>query len=138
MKKRLTFKIVFVLIFVAGVFAAGPTISDLSVNADNGNALLSWYATGETSQQEFLIQRRESNQISFDVINKVPANGSGHYTYQDNSIYKTSDQVYIYEVTLVDINNPAYYIASSQPASAIIGNISGIKRTWGSIKAMFR
>ncbi len=138
MKKRTLIKFLLFLAFTATIFAAAE-ITSFSVNQDNDNAELSWTTNGqETSQQEFIILRKSANS-SFAYLTTVPTNvnSPGHYQYVDNSIYKTTDQFYTYKVILVDKDNPNYYISSDQ-ANVIIGNISGIKRTWGSIKAMFR
>ncbi len=138
MKKRILIKFLLFLAFTATIFAA-VEITGFNVNQDNDNAELTWTTNSqETAQQEFIIQRKSAN-TNFAYLATVPTNvnSPGHYQYVDNSIYKTTDQFYTYQVILVDKNNPNYYLASEQ-ANVIIGNISGIKRTWGSIKAMFR
>ena len=139
MKKVRLLKFLLFIAFTATIFAAAE-ISSFNVSQDNDNAELTWTTNSqETSQQEFLILRKSGNDNNFNYLTTVPTNLSspGHYQYVDNSIYKTTDQFYAYKVVLVDKNNTNYYISSEQ-ASVIIGNISGVKRTWGSIKAMFR
>lgn len=138
MKKAKLVKFLLFLALTATVFAAAE-ISSFSVSQDNDNAELTWTTNGqETAQQEFLILRSSVNG-SFAYLTTVPVNMSspGHYQYVDNTIYKTTDQVFTYKVILVNNNDTNYYL-SSKEASVVIGNISGIKRTWGSIKAMFR
>ena len=138
MKKRTLIKFLLFLAFTATLFAAAE-ITGFSVSSDNDNAVLTWTTNGqETAQQEFIINRA-SGSGNFVYLTTVPANvnSSGHYQYVDNQIYKTTDQFYNYQVILVDKNNIQNWLSSKQ-AGVPIGNISGIKRTWGSIKAMFR
>ena len=139
MKKRLILKFIIFLCFAAVVYA-GASIYNFSVSQDNDNADLSWTANGETPSMEFIVQRKTSNT---DYVNyaTVKVNDTHSYQYQDRSIYKTTGNTYYYKVLLVDINsaNTANLnIIASSNEKMLIPHVSGIKNTWGSIKAMFR
>ncbi len=138
MKKRTLIKLLLFIAFTATIFAAAE-ITGLNVSSDSDNAVITWTTNGqETAQQEFIINRKSGNG-NFQYLTTIPTNVSspGNYQYIDNQIYKTTDQIYTYQVVLVNKSNTNYYLSSEQ-ANVIIGNISGVKRTWGSIKAMFR
>ena len=137
MKKRLILKTFLFLFIVAIVYAGNATIFNFSVSQDNDNADLSWTANGETSSMQFIIERKTS-QTDFVNIHTVPVNSTHTYQYIDRSIYKTSGISYSYQILLVDINNANNIICSSNEKLLIPNGISGIKSTWGSIKAMFR
>ncbi len=138
MKKRLLIRLLLFLAFTATIFAAAE-ITSFSASQNNESTDLTWTTNGqETAQEEFILNRSSSNG-SFTYLATVPTNinSPGHYQYEDNQLFKTTDQFYTYQVILVDKSDTKNWI-SSQKASVVIGNLSGIKRTWGSIKAMFR
>ena len=59
-----------------------------------------------------------------------------NYEYTDQTAFKTNDQVYKYRIEIVDKDGSLSY---SKEMSVLHNNgISGVKRTWGSIKALFR
>lgn len=62
-----------------------------------------------------------------------PKGPNSSYQFVDKSAYKTSDAFYRYRVAIVD--NSGYTSYSQEIA---VSSLSGVKRTWGSIKAMFR
>jgi hypothetical protein len=126
---------------IATVYAGMAAIYDFNVAQNNDNADLSWTANGETSSMQFIVERKTTN-TDYVNISTVPVNNSHSYKYQDRSIYKTTGITYSYQILLVDINsmstgNPNI-ICSSDEKLLIPNGISGIRSTWGSIKAMFR
>ena len=136
MKKVYT-GILFIIAAVVTVYA-GVTIS-LQVQSQGDIANLTWQASGISlsDQQRFSIQRK-TPQTDYLEIASVPASGSNNfYQYTDKTVYKTTDVMYIYIIRLVDVNNPNFVYGSSDEIR-ISPNISGVKKTWGSIKAMFR
>ncbi len=137
MKKRLILKASLFLFIVAVVYAGSATIYNFNISQDNDNADLSWTANGETSTMQFIVERKTS-QTDFVNIATVPVNSTHTYQYQDRSIYKTTGISYSYQILLVDIDNQSYIVCSSNEKLLIPNGISGIKSTWGSIKAMFR
>lgn len=126
---------------IATVYAGMAAIYDFNVAQNNDNADLSWTSNGETSSMQFIVERKTTN-TDYVNIATVPVNNSHSYKYQDRSIYKTTGITYSYQILLVDINsmstgNPNI-ICSSDEKLLIPNGISGIRSTWGSIKAMFR
>jgi hypothetical protein len=139
MKKRVTLKVIIFLCLAAVVYA-GANIYNFSVSQDNDNADLSWTANGETSSMEFIVERKTSG-TDYAKIATVKVNDTHSYQYQDRTIYKTTGSTYYYKVLLVEINSVNsgnLNIVSSSSEKMLIPHISGIKNTWGSIKAMFR
>jgi hypothetical protein len=64
-----------------------------------------------------------------------PKGSNSLYTYVDRSAYKDTESVYVYRLKILE--------ASSGPSSysneiTVSHSVSSVKRTWGSIKAMFR
>lgn len=133
MEKRLLVKILIILACFATVFA-GANIDLFQATTSGDNTNLEWHTTDETNVQYFIIQRK-TPQTDFVDVAKISPDGSHYYKYEDQSIYKTNDVMLIYQIGVQYYNNPTPIYLRQTSVSM---SISGIKRTWGSIKAMFR
>jgi hypothetical protein len=78
---------------------------------------------------------RATTQTPYAKIETIlPEDGKDFYTYVDKNAYKPIDMVFKYKIIFVEKNGQ-----TSESHEYIVGsNPSGVKRTWGSIKAMFR
>ncbi len=130
----MSIKIIIVLLLAATVFA-GAYIEYFHVTNSGDDVILEWKTASENSVKDFVVQKRTPQSDFFDVATIQP-NSSHLYQYTDKSAYKTTDVIYIYRLKIEDVN-PSVLPTYSDNASVSL-NISGIKRTWGSIKAMFR
>ena len=131
--KYLAIKIFLILTFVSVAFG-GAILNYFEVKSQGDNVQIEWQTGTESNINHYSIQRR-TPQTSFVEIATIQPKGSNSiYTYVDQSIYKTNDVIFIYQLKIVDSDMQATY-SIERSASP---NISGIKRTWGSIKAMFR
>ena len=131
--KFLTIKIFLLLAFVSVAFGSA-ILNYFEVKSQGDNVQVEWQTGTESNINHYSIQRR-TPQTSFVEIATIQPKGSNSlYTYVDQSIYKTNDVIFIYQLKIVDSDMQATY-SLERSASP---NISGIKRTWGSIKAMFR
>jgi hypothetical protein len=121
------------MLFVS-VVMAGAYLDYFHARSEGENVKLEWKTGDETNLRHFVVQRRNPNSSFIDIAT-LPAKGSNSfYTYIDESAYKVTDLIFIYRLKIVDQNNQTSY--SSEVS--VTPNISGVKRTWGSIKAMFR
>lgn len=131
--KYLHIKIFLILIFVSVAFA-GAILTSFVVSSEGDTVKVDWQTGVESDVNYFSILRR-TPQTSFVEISTVKAKGNySNYEYIDQSVYKINTSIFIYKLKIVDNNNTSTY-SSEMSASP---NISGVKRTWGSIKAMFR
>ena len=133
MKNRFLIKILLILALIATAYA-GANITFFQAKASGDNVNLEWQVSDETNVQYYVIQRK-TPQTEFVDVAKIPANGSSDYHYTDQSIYKTNDIYLTYQIGVLYYGNPNTYFLKQSPISL---SISGIRRTWGSIKAMFR
>ena len=126
--------VLFLLICAATVFA-GAYFYDFSVYHDGDNVIITWKTLQESNVKEFVVERSTPQSSFVDIATIQPKGSNSTYTYTDESAYKTSDLVFIYQIKIVgnDPNDVTY----SKPQS-VLQNVSGVKQTWGSIKAMFR
>jgi hypothetical protein len=123
------------VVVVAGVAYAGSGIKDGTLSAySNGNAIvIRWVSEDEKDVRGFSVERRAGANGGYVMLTTphIPAKGNGSpYEFIDNSAFRTSDNIYQYRIIAVG-NGSVYHVTVSH-------HVSSVKRTWGSIKAMFR
>lgn len=131
--KLLLTKVLLILTIVSTVFA-GAFIDYFHARTENENVRLEWKTSTEDNVKHFIIERKTSQSSFVDIATIQPSGDNSLYSYVDESAYKSNDLVFVYRLRIVDSNDQ--YTHSSQVS--VSPNISGFKRTWGSIKAMFR
>ncbi len=131
--KLLLTKVLVVLAFISTVFA-GAFIDYFQARSENENVRLEWKTGSEENLKNFVIERKTSQSSFTDIATIEPKGDNSIYTYIDESAYKSNDLIFVYRLRIVE--NNSQYTHSSQVS--VSTNISGFKRTWGSIKAMFR
>ncbi|MGE5314560.1 MAG: hypothetical protein ACM3Q4_07700 [Acidobacteriota bacterium] len=107
----------------------------LQATSDGNNITVKWGSTDETGIKEFGVERRALSGGDFMLIATVkPKGNSSSYEYVDQSAFKTTDTMYQYriKVTAMDLS-----VSYSDPFQVRHSTSVG-KRTWGSLKAMFR
>jgi hypothetical protein len=116
--------------------------SDLRASQNSSGIVIQWSMSQEDGIKYFSIEKASQVDNSFYQIGTVNATGPGSmYQYLDNSIYKTaSSEIFKYQI--VAVGNDGNTVATSKPISVVFDYYSTftgvVKRTWGSIKAMFR
>lgn len=131
--KNTAVKILLTLALIATAYA-GAKILSFTVTNDNGNVKLEWKTSDEQNVKDFLVQRHAQG-TDWATIGTVQTNSSGDYTYIDSDIYKNNGSTYYYRIGIEDYSGVITYVEYQSPINP---NISSVKRTWGSIKAMFR
>jgi hypothetical protein len=127
--------LVIILLTVAGISVAGG-IRDGSLTAySNGSTItIRWVSEDETSTTGYVIERKSGIDGAFIRLTETPIvpKGSGaSYEFVDNTAFRTTDSFYQYRITAVGSGADPYYVSVNH-------RVSGVRRTWGSIKAMFR
>uniref|UniRef100_A0A832DDY5 Uncharacterized protein n=1 Tax=Ignavibacterium album TaxID=591197 RepID=A0A832DDY5_9BACT len=127
-------KILLFLILIASVYA-GAFIQSITARSDGENIIVEW-KTGEESStlSKFVIERKTPNNGFVEIGTVTPKGSNSFYTFIDNNIFKGNDYIFTYRLKIVDNNSQVSYSTEV----SVSHSISGVKRTWGSIKAMFR
>jgi hypothetical protein len=107
--------------------------------SSNGDIILTWTTVDETGVQRFDVLRASwggSGWSDFVVVGTVDQLKGNNSTYEfiDKSVFKTTAGIYGYRIRIINGQTPA-------PETDIVTvshTSSAAKRTWGSIKAMFR
>jgi len=127
-----------VLIFaVSVVLEASARISEFYAKREKNTVILEWTTEEESNLAKFEIYR-STDQLRWHKIGETRAIGESSqrnvYSFTDNSIFKGAVNTLYYRLVLVEKtgNNQSWDVIAS------VEGQSGIRHTWGSIKAMFR
>ncbi len=135
MKKKL-FKIsIFFLLLSTATLFAGAVLISFTAESDGENIALKWTTTNETNLNYFLVERKAVGG-SFGVVSQpIQAKGdNSSYEFTDENAFKANDVLFIYRLKIVDKDNHSSYSGEV----SVSHSVSSVKRTWGSIKALFR
>ncbi len=132
---RYTFLLVIWGCFSAPAFAQQLQAFSVSADPAGGAIIVKWSTTDESGIVSFDIYRRAGGQGDFIKIGAVPARGvASDYVYADHSVFKVEDGRYEYKLRVM--------LSAAPPVDTKVAEISFLsstaRRTWGSIKAMFR
>ncbi|MBN2103475.1 hypothetical protein JW835_05480 [bacterium] len=111
-------------------------INNFHARRDNDNRIiLEWITESEINVARFIIKRNDQK------IGSVPSKSSNSTTQQfyqfidsNTELLKSSASSLNYSLTIVDVNGHS----EDYPVIASISGNSGIRHTWGSLKALFR
>lgn len=134
-KTNFTLIILAIVFAVTGSILAGAFIISFQVSSINDNIVLEWSTKDENDLDYYAIERRTVKTEFVRLPDRIYPNGNFYYKFVDRSAYKTTDNVYVYRLAIVNKNGT---VDHSGEYSVLHNNVSGVKRTWGSIKAMFR
>ncbi len=125
---------IFVAFFVVAALYAGAFLEYFHGRSEGEDIRLEWKTGEESNLKNFSIERKIPQSSFAEVTTVQPKGNNSYYTYLDKSAYKTNNMVFIYRLKIVDNGGQVSYSAEI----TVSHNVSGVKRTWGSIKAMFR
>ena len=123
------------LLGIISSLAISGAIKDgtLSAFSNGTNIIVRWISEDENGVSGYRVERKAGMSGPFVVLTDplITSKGNG-YTYEfiDVSAFRGTDQIYQYKITAIG-TNAVYY-------TTVTHNVSSVKRTWGSIKAMFR
>jgi hypothetical protein len=131
MKKVLTTFFVFGLITL--VFA-GATLEFFRGKSENDKVFLEWKSREEIALKEYVVERKSLNSEYISLATIQPKGNNSYYTFIDETAFKSLGSIYYYRLKIVDYNGSISY----SNEISVFHSVSSVKRTWGSIKAMFR
>jgi hypothetical protein len=127
------FLLVGLILIVSGMmFAQNSPTMNVGVKQENdGTMKISWSIGSEDGIDHYAIFRSAGNTGQFSHIGDVPR---GTWSFSDNDLFKTSGKYFHYKV--IALRADATIVCQSEVGASYSTGIG--KRTWGSIKAMFR
>lgn len=127
----------FILVLSASLVVAGAIVSEFRGEPARNKVTLKWTAEAEVNLKAFEIERG-LDERTFEKIATVEAKGNPtakiDYSYEDNTVFKTTARVYYYRLKIIDRDESYTYSNTIH----VNPTISSARATWGSIKAMFR
>jgi len=127
----------FLFLLIPYVLQAGTHIVGFHAIRQNDVVILEWTTDQESNLSKFVIERSTDN-INWIQIGKKQAYGESstkqYYSFTDNNLFKGDISNFYYRLLIVEKNGQIMI----HSVIASVTGISGIKHTWGSIKAMFR
>ena len=128
---------IFLFLLVPFLLEAGTHIAGFHAIRQNDVVILEWTTDQESNLSHFVIERSTDN-INWVQIGKQQACGESstkqYYSFTDNNLFKGDASNLYYRLLIVEKNGQV----TIHGVIASVTGISGIKHTWGSIKAMFR
>ncbi|MBS1493463.1 MAG: hypothetical protein JST55_08130 [Bacteroidetes bacterium] len=139
MRKSLQFSIglITILTFSAIIFAA-VSLQYFTAKNNAEGILVEWKTVDESGTVKFDLERSVNTPDNFLSLHVNNATGNNsYYSYQDNSVEAhnpTSSTIYYYRLKCMDAAGNYTYTNHI----TVSHTVSGIRSTWGSIKAIFR
>lgn len=142
MIKRITAIVITLLTVVPFISEAGVFKPGSPSRAASSGLTIRWETSDESATFKFEVYRREYRSGGMGPLEKIAdiaAKGvsSSVYQIEDAGIFKTADRVLEYEIRAVDRQGIVIETARMTTVFST-GLTSAARRTWGSIKAMFR
>ena len=132
---------IFILIFliIPLLLYTATKITSFHARRQSNTVILEWTTEQEEGLAKFQIQRSTDSINWMNIGDKSPITnpptGRKSYSFTDNTIFKSQNTgTFYYRLIIVDtkgVQTPHGVIVS-------ISGTSGLRHTWGSIKAMFR
>jgi hypothetical protein len=132
--------IILSLVLAAALFGA-TALADiirqgtLQASSDGVDVTIRWMTEEEPAVAIFEIERRGGTDGEFVAIGHLDPKGPSLYEFVDHSAFMKTGAIYQYRVKISFSNGQAPYYTNPLTISH---TVSGVRRTWGSIKAMFR
>ncbi len=140
---RMKTTILALLLSVTTLFAAEISLDYFTAKSDGKSITVSWKSSVERSVARYDIERAGSDGV-FKHIGQLDARGAqAVYSYTDDDAFMkqndnnpslTQQTKYTYRLKYVGTDNSVTY---SSPIN-VSHSVSGVRRTWGMIKEMFR
>jgi hypothetical protein len=139
--KRLSGLFVFVIVSFLSVGTVLAVVIKETPRARsvNGDIILTWSTVDESGVQRFEILRAVwsgsawSDFLVVGTIDQLKGSGSS-YEFVDKSVFKTTAGIFGYRIRIINGQTPA-----PETDIVTVSHLSSAaRRTWGSIKAMFR
>lgn len=132
MKKSFTILLLSLTFFVGAV---SQVTNDIRATSDGTVIKVAWKVSSEINVEKYFIERRAGTSGDFIRISTKLPEGKLEYTFEDQTAFKTSANIYQYQIRIIFNNgNPDILVGPT----SVTHSVNSVKRTWGSIKAMFR
>ncbi|TAK59813.1 MAG: hypothetical protein EPO24_07310 [Bacteroidetes bacterium] len=132
---RIVIVVFLVAVFSVAAFSEVIKEGSFQATSDGMNVTLRWIVESEANVARYEIEKRSNTDGEFQPIVSLEPRGQSVYEFVDYSAMMKVTSLYQYRIKVVFSNgaNPLYV----GPVS-VTHSVSGVRKTWGSIKALFR
>jgi len=129
--------ILFLSTLGSGFSVFGVSLTRFEGRFQNEEVTILWQVSDDQPIREYILERKSRFENGFREIKRLTADGSRSYQYRDTDLYKdttqSSEQVQ-YRLRIIEKDG------TTTTSSILNVNYfpTAIRRTWGSIKAMFQ
>lgn len=129
------YSIPIIIMFLVSLAYANFIFLEYSANPSANSVVVEWVTKSESGVEKFVVLR-SSDDKNFVEIGSVDSKGTGQsYSYTDDNVVFKETQTFFYKLRALRSDETSIEETESL---MVHPNISGIYRTWGAIKAMFR
>ncbi len=136
-KLSIYIKVFILLVIFSGVLYGAVTLQYFTARNNSNGVLVEWKTGDEGGSSKFEIERSAESPDNFIYLDFKNATGNNsYYSFQDNSvdINGRTTSIYYYRLKCMEPNGNYTYTNHI----TVSHTVSGIRSTWGSIKAIFR
>lgn len=137
MRKVLHFSIgLLAVLTITAITFAAVSLQYFTAKNNSEGILVEWKTVDESGTTRFELERSVNTPDNFLNLNTKSATGNNsYYSYQDNSVEaRNTSTIYYYRLKCIDGSGNYTYTNHI----TVSHTVSGIRSTWGSIKAIFR
>jgi len=126
---------IFLLFFAVSLAFANFIFLEYSATPSSNSVVVEWETKSESGVFRFIVLRSIDDQ-NFIEIGSVDVKEAGYkYSFTDDNVLFKDSQTFFYKLNAVRTDNSSV----EETQSLIVHpNISGIYRTWGAIKELFK
>jgi len=136
-KLSIYFKVFILLVIFSGVVYGAVTLQYFTARNNSNGVLVEWKTSDEGGSSKFEIERSSETPDNFIYLDFKNATGNNsYYSFQDNSVDMSGRTSSIYYYRLKCMEPSGNYTYTNH--ITVSHTVSGIRSTWGSIKAIFR
>ena len=133
--KRIAFLFVALLLMGAASGASEVQLNFFRVDVQESDFVITWEARVEKGVRTYELHRKTSYSNEFALVEKIAARGRAvTYRYVDSEVYKAAAEQVDYQLEVVHTDGTREMKAQQQ----VNYTPTAVRRTWGSIKAMFQ
>jgi hypothetical protein len=140
--RHITLPLFFVCVFIAISIDSdvwgSAVVSNFHGESGQNKVVLKWISLSEVNCKEYVVERSMDGS-NFSQIGTVQAAGNSSerkdYEFQDKSVFKATAYTFYYRLRIIELNGGDRLLSE---VVTVTPAISGVRHTWGSIKAMFR
>jgi len=130
-----TITILVSVFLVASLAFANFVFLEYSANPSNNNVVIEWVTKSESGVAKFIILRSTDDQNFIEIGSLIAEKAGYNYSFTDDNVLFKDSQTFFYKIRAVRTDNS---VIEETQSLIVHPNISGIYRTWGAIKELFK